>query len=361
MPPHTSARDFLLVRAGESVAHWASTVYCNYERSSTVASMKALQIQQLGSLDDIEIVEVDSPDLSPGHIRVAVLASGLNYVDSLMIEGKYQIKPPVPYRPGSEIVGRVIEVASDVTNLKIGDRVFSPSGGFADEAVLSSSRVIAIPDQLSDGQGATFMQSYLTAWFAFHKRAQVREGATMLVLGAGGGVGLAAVDLGVAMGMRVIAAASSPEKRQLALDRGAFAAIDVLNEDVKLRTRELCGGGVDMVYDPVGGDLAEACLRALAPFGQYLVVGFVGGIPRLPANHVLLTNRTVVGIDWGAWVGRNIVENQGMLVDVLAQIAAGKLHPVEPVTYPMSKAVQAMRDLQDRKIAGKVALVPVFD
>ena len=361
MPPHTSARDFLLVRAGESVAHWVSTVYCNYERSSTVASMKALQIQQLGSLDDIEIVEVDSPDLSPGHIRVAVLASGLNYVDSLMIEGKYQIKPPVPYRPGSEIVGRVIEVASDVTNLKIGDRVFSPSGGFADEAVLSSSRVIAIPDQLSDGQGATFMQSYLTAWFAFHKRAQVREGATMLVLGAGGGVGLAAVDLGVAMGMRVIAAASSPEKRQLALDRGAFAAIDVLNEDVKLRTRELCGGGVDMVYDPVGGDLAEACLRALAPFGQYLVVGFVGGIPRLPANHVLLTNRTVVGVDWGAWVGRNIVENQGMLVDVLAQIAAGKLHPVEPVTYPMSKAVQAMRDLQDRKIAGKVALVPVFD
>jgi NADPH2:quinone reductase len=323
--------------------------------------MKALQIQQLGSLDDIEIVEIDSPVLSPGQIRVTVLASGLNYVDSLMIEGKYQIKPPVPYRPGSEIVGRVVEVASDVTNLKIGDRVFSPSGGFADEAVLSASRVIAIPDQLSDGQGATFMQSYLTAWFAFHKRAQVREGATMLVLGAGGGVGLAAVDLGVAMGMRVIAAASSPEKRQLGLDRGAFAAINVLNEDVKLRTRELCGGGVDMVYDPVGGDLAEPCLRALAPFGQYLVVGFVGGIPRLPANHVLLTNRTVVGVDWGAWVGRNIEENQGMLIEVLAEIAAGKLHPVEPVTYPMSKAVQAMRDLQDRKIAGKVALVPVFD
>jgi NADPH2:quinone reductase len=268
--------------------------------------MKVLQIQQLGSLDDIEIVVVDSPELAAGQIRVAVLASGLNYVDSLMIEGRYQIKPPVPYRPGSEIVGRVVEVASDVTNLKIGDRVFSPSG--------SASRVIPIPEQLSDGQGATFMQSYLTAWFAFHKRAQVREGATMLVLGAGGGVGLAAVDLGVAMGMRVIAAASSAEKRQLALDRGAFAAIDVLNEDVKLRTRELCGGGVDMVYDPVGGDLAEPCLRALAPFGQYLVVGFVGGIPRLPANHVLLTNRTVVGVDWGAWVGRNVVENQGMLI-----------------------------------------------
>ena len=323
--------------------------------------MKSLQVQQLGSLDSIEIVEIESPALSPGQIRVAILASGLNYVDSLMIEGRYQITPPVPYRPGSEIVGRVIEVASDVTNIKIGDRVFSPSGGFADEAVLQAARVIAIPDQLTDGQGATFMQSYLTAWFAFYKRAQIREGATMLVLGAGGGIGLAAVDLGVAMGMRVIAAASSEEKRQLALDRGAFAAIDVLTEDVKLRTRELCGGGVDIVYDPVGGDLAEPCLRALAPFGQYLVVGFVGGIPRLPANHVLLANRTVVGVDWGAWVAKNVDEHQGMLHAVLGQIAEGKLHPIEPVTYPMSKAVQAMRDLQDRKIAGKVALVPVFD
>lgn len=323
--------------------------------------MKTLQVQQLGSLDSIEIVEIKSPALTPGQIRVAILASGVNYVDSLMIEGRYQIKPPVPYRPGSEIVGRVIEVASDVTNVKISDRVFSPSGGFADEAVLQAARVIAIPDQLTDGQGATFMQSYLTAWFAFYKRALIREGATMLVLGAGGGIGLAAVDLGVAMGMRVIAAASSEEKRQLALDRGAFAAIDVLTEDVKLRTRELCGGGVDVVYDPVGGDLAEPCLRALAPFGQYLVVGFVGGIPRLPANHVLLANRTVVGVDWGAWVAKNVDEHQGMLHAVLAEIAAGKLHPIEPVTYPMSKAVQAMRDLQDRKIAGKIALIPAFD
>lgn len=323
--------------------------------------MKTLQVQQLGTLDALEIVDIDSPDLLPGQIRVAVLASGLNYVDSLMIEGKYQIKPPLPYRPGSEIVGRVIEVGADVSNYKIGDRIFSPSGGFAEEAVVYAARVVSIPDRLSDGQGATFMQSYLTAWFAFHKRAHVREGATMLVLGAGGGVGLAAVDLGVAMGMRVIAAASSAEKRQLALDRGAFAVIDVLNEDVKLRTRELCGGGVDIVYDPVGGDLAEPCLRALAPFGQYLVIGFVGGIPRLPANHVLLTNRSVIGVDWGAWVAKNGEENQEMVIKVLAQITAGKLHPVEPVTYPMSKAVQAMRDLQDRKIAGKVVLIPQFD
>jgi NADPH2:quinone reductase len=325
--------------------------------------MKTMIVQELGSLDALEVVEMESPELVAGHVRIAITACGLNYVDSLMIEGRYQIKPPVPYRPGSEVVGKVTEVASDVTNLKIGDRVFAPigMGGFSDEAVVNSARLLPIPDELTDGQGATFMQSYLTAWFAFHKRATIREGATMLVLGAGGGVGLAAVDLGVAMGLRVIAAASSEEKRQLALDRGAFAAIDVLTEDVKARTRELCGGGVDMVYDPVGGELAEPCLRALAPFGQYLVVGFVGGIPTLPANHILLTNRTVVGVDWGAWVGRNQMENAGMLMEVLSFIQQGKLHPVEPVTYPMSRAVQAMRDLQNRKIAGKVALLPVFD
>ena len=320
-------------------------------------------VQELGSLDALRVVEMESPELIAGHVRIAITACGLNYVDSLMIEGKYQIKPPVPYRPGSEVVGKVIEVSPDVTNLKVGDRVFAPIGvgGFSDEAVVSATRLLPIPDELTDGQGATFMQSYLTAWFAFHHRAIVREGATMLVLGAGGGVGLAAVDLGVAMGLRVIAAASSEEKRQLALDRGAFAAIDVLTEDVKARTRELCGGGVDLVYDPVGGDLAEPCLRALAPFGQYLVVGFVGGIPRLPANHVLLTNRTVVGVDWGAWVGRHQAENAVMLMEVLSFIKQGKLHPVEPVTYPMSHAVQAMRDLQNRKIAGKVALLPIFD
>jgi NADPH2:quinone reductase len=183
----------------------------------------------------------------------------------------------------------------------------------------------------------------------------------MLVLGAGGGVGLAAVDVGVALGMKVIAAASSQEKRELAMKQGAFATIDVLNEDVKARARELADGKLDVVYDPVGGDLAAQSLRALAPGGQYLVVGFVAGIPQLPANHVLLTNRTVVGVDWGAWMLKNYEANAQMLVEVLGEITQGNLHPIEPVAYPMSQAVQAMRDLQNRKIAGKVALTPQFD
>ena len=319
-------------------------------------------IDELGNLDNLHVVEMESPQLGKGQVRIDILACGLNYVDSLMIEGKYQIKPAVPYRPGSEVVGRVTEVSSGVTNVRVGDRVFVPigTGGFSDEAVVDSRRALRIPEQLSDGQGATFMQSYLTAWFAFNHRAAVMEGDTMLVLGAGGGVGLAAVDLGAALGMKVIAAASSQEKRDLAMKQGAFATIDVLNEDVKVRARELSEGKLDVVYDPVGGDLAAQCLRALAPGGQYLVVGFVAGIPQLPANHILLTNRTVVGVDWGAWMLKNYEANSQMLVEVLAEITKGNLHPVEPVSYPMSQSVQAMRDLQNRKVAGKVALVPTF-
>jgi NADPH2:quinone reductase len=215
-----------------------------------------------------------------------------------------------------------------------------------------ASRALRIPNNLTDGQAATFMQSYLTAWFAFRHRADIREGDTMLVLGAGGGIGLAAVDLGVAMGAKVIAAASSPEKRQLAMDAGAFATIDVLTEDLKLRARELADGKLDLVYDPVGGDLAEQALRALASGGQYMVVGFVAGIPKLPANLVLLLNRTVIGVDWGA--------HADMVVEVLKEMGEGRLHPVEPVSYPMSQAVQALRDMQNRKVAGKVILVPDF-
>ena len=324
--------------------------------------MKSLVVNQLGSLDDLHVQETPSPALSDGQVRIKVAACGLNFVDSLLVEGRYQVKPAVPFVPGSEITGRIVETGPGVDASMVGRRVFAPvpNGGFADEVVTAANRILPIPDALSDGQGATFMQSYLTAWFAFTRRTQVQAGKTMLVLGAGGGIGLAAVDAGVALGLRVIAAASSEEKRQLALDRGAFATVDVLNDDVKAKVRELAGGGVDIVYDPVGGDLAEPCLRALNAGGEYMVVGFVAGIPRLPANFVLLLNRTVVGVDWGAWVGRNQGENQKMLVEVMGRIVDGSLHPVEPVAYPMSRAVEAMRDLQNRKVAGKVALVPDF-
>jgi NADPH2:quinone reductase len=203
------------------------------------------------------------------------------------------------------------------------------------------------------------MQSYMTAYFALVERARVHPGQWLLVLGAGGGVGLAAVDVGRALGMQVIAAASSSEKRDMAVSRGAVAVIDSSTEDVKARARTISGDGVDAVYDPVGGKIGEECLRSLREDGQFLVIGFASGdIPKLPANQVLLRNRRVTGVDWGAWVGRNPAANQELVGEVLTMIADGALHPVEPVSYPFEQAAQALADQQNRKVVGKAALVP---
>lgn len=322
--------------------------------------MRALVYENLGPLESGRIITMPSPPLAESHVRVAVAAAGVNYVDSLMAEGRYQIKPPTPFVPGGEVVGRVSELGPNVADVRVGDRVFAPVGigGFADEVVVHEKRLLRLPDSLSDGQAATFMQSYMTAWFAMTERAHVQEGRTMLVLGAGGGIGVAAVDVANALGVKVIAAASSQEKLDLAVSRGAVATINTTVEDTKERAKELSGGGVDYVYDPVGGSLGETCLRALGEDGQYIVIGFVAGIPALPANQVLLRNRRVTGVDWGAWVGRHQQENRAMLDTVLTLISEGKLRPIEPRQYPLEEAVQAMRDLQGRKIAGKIALIP---
>ena len=298
-------------------------------------------------------------------MRLRVLASGVNYVDGLLIQGKYQIKPPTPFIPGMEVVGEVIECSDDVSQDLLGQRVLANVGfgGFATEAVVRADRVISIPDTLSTGQAASFLQSYLTGWFALTRRAHISSESIagkeqwMLVLGAGSGVGLAAVDIGSALGLRVIAAASSQEKRDLALACGAYAVIDTSNEDVKERAKEISGGGVDVLYDPVGGSLGETCLRALGEDGQYLVIGFVAGIPQLPANQVLLRNRRVVGVDWGAWAGRNPQGNAQLLDEVLAKIASKDLNPVEPQVYLLSEAAVALKDLEERRVAGKVVLV----
>lgn len=322
--------------------------------------MRAIVCRQLGPLEGLELVEQPSPPIGPSLVRIAVGACGVNYVDGLFVQGQYQIKPPTPFVPGMEVAGRITELGADVTGLTVGDRVLANVGlgGYASEVVVPAARVVPIPDTLSDGQAATFMQSYLTGWFALTERARVLPGQTMLVLGAGGGVGLAAVDIGHALGLRVLAAASTPAKRELARSRGADEVIDTTTEDVKERAKELSGGGVDVLYDPIGGELGETCLRALGEDGQYVVIGFVAGIPKLPANQILLRNRRVVGVDWGAWAGRHPDQNQRLLDEVLARIAAGDLRPVEPTTYPLEQAAQALADLADRKVAGKVALVP---
>lgn len=324
--------------------------------------MRSIVCRQFGPLDQLEVQETPSPDLFPGTVRIAVTACGVNYVDALFVQGKYQIKPPTPFVPGMEVVGTITEMAPDVEGLALGTRVFANVGlgGYASEAMAAAKRVIQLPDTLTDGQAATFMQSYLTAWFALVERAQVQPDRWLLVLGAGSGVGLAAVDVGRALGLKVIAAASTADKRSLADSRGAVAVIDSTREanEVKEEAKRISGGGIDYLYDPVGGTLGETCLRALTDDGQYLVIGFVAGIPNLPANQILLRNRRVTGVDWGGWAGKNPGLNDRLLTQVLDLIGQGKLSPVEPQTYPLDQAAQALRDLEERKVAGKVALIP---
>ena len=299
--------------------------------------------------------------VGPGQVRIAVTAAGVNFVDGLFVQGLYQIKPPTPFVPGGEVAGVVSEVGAGVTTHAVGDRVFTSTGlgGFTSELVWPAKRVFHTPDALTDGQAATFVQSYGTAWFALHHRARMQAGETLLVLGAGGGVGLAAVDVGHSLGLHVIAGASSADKRAIAIAHGAESVIDTSSEDVKTRAKELSGGGVHAVYDPVGGALAEAGLRSLRDDGQLLIIGFAAGeIPRLPANQILLRNRRVTGVDWGGWVSTHQVENEALLGDVLAAITRGELHPVEPKAYALADVAVALADQLDRNVTGKSVLLP---
>lgn len=326
--------------------------------------MRAVVCPSFGPIADLEIVERDSPPCGPGDVRVAVTACGVNYVDGLFVKGEYQIKPPTPFTPGMEVVGRITEVGADVTDRVVGDRVFVNVGlgGYVSEVVVAAPRTLALPDGITDGQAATFMQSYLTGWFALRERANARAGQVLLVLGAGGGVGAAAVDIGVLLGLRVIAVASTEDKRSLALAQGAHAVIDSSTEDVKERAKEIAkewgSSGVDLIYDPVGGDLSTTCLRALGDDGALLVIGFVAGIPSLPANQILLRNRRVIGVDWGGWALRNGPRNDELTAEVLTHVLAGELHPVEPTPYSLERVVDALTDLAERRVAGKVVLVP---
>ncbi len=323
--------------------------------------MRVVSCNSFGPVANLVVEDRPSVPVGPGQVRIAVTAAGVNFVDGLFVQGLYQIKPPLPFVPGGEVAGVVTEVADDVSSLAVGDRVFASTGlgGFASEIVWPARRVVRTPAALTDAQAATFVQSYGTAWFALRNRARLQAGEWLLVLGAGGGVGLAAVDVGRMMGLHVIAAASSEEKRAVAVAHGAEAVIDTSGEDVKARAKELSGGGVHAVYDPVGGALAESGLRSLRDDGQLLVVGFAAGeIPKLPANQILLRNRRVTGVDWGGWVGGHQAENEQLLGEVLAAIERGELHPVVPREYPFDQVATALQDQLSRNVTGKSVLVP---
>lgn len=323
--------------------------------------MRAVVCSAFGPPEALTLSELPPAELRPGQVRIRVEAAGVNFVDALMVQGLYQIKPPLPYVPGGEGVGVVSELGPDVTDRALGDRVvFSAPRAFATEVVAPAAGLVPAPPGLTVGQAGSFVQSYLTAWFALVERARLAAGSTLLVLGAGGGVGLAAVDLARALGITVVAAASTPEKLELARARGAAHLVDTTRESVKDRVKELTEGrGVDAAYDPVGGALAEQALRALGEDGQLLVIGFAAGeIPRLPANQVLLRNRRVTGVDLGGWVARRPGEAARMLASLGEHLATGTLDPVEPTAYPLAETGRALRDLLDRKVAGKAVVTP---
>ena len=329
--------------------------------------MKAMLSKAVGGPETLVLEDVPSPEVNAGGVLIAIKAVGVNYPDVLIIEDKYQFKPPRPFAPGGEVSGVIKAVGAGVTNVKVGDRVLGNTGwgGMAEELVLDAARVIAIPDAMPFDQAAAFIMTYGTSYHALKDRGHAKAGETLLVLGAAGGVGLAAVELGKAMGLRVIAACSSQEKVDLTLKHGADAGVvygrGPFDKDGQKKLSEqlkaACGpSGANLIYDAVGGDYAEAALRAIAWEGRFLVVGFPAGIPRIPLNLMLLKSCDVVGVFWGAAVARDPEGHKRNVRELFELYAAGKIKPYVSERFPLERANDAIVHLASRKAMGKVVV-----
>lgn len=323
--------------------------------------MKAVLCKEYGPPDSLVLEDVESLKPAKGQVVVSVKACGVNFPDILIIQGKYQFKPPLPFAPGGEVAGIVKEVGEGIDSVNVGDRViaFIGWGGFAGEVLTDTTRLIPIPANMDFTTAAAFVLTYGTSHYALKDRAQLKPGETLLVLGAAGGVGLAAVELGKVMGARVIAAASSGEKLEVCTQRGADEVINYLDEDLKVRVKDMTGGnGVDVVFDPVGGDFSEAALRSMAWGGRHLVIGFTAGeIPRVPLNLPLLKGCSVVGVFWGSFMAREPGHYRENIQELLSWFSAGKIKPYISATYPLEQAAKALNDVMNRKVKGKVVLL----
>lgn len=322
--------------------------------------MRAAVCKVLGEPETLSIETLPSPPVGPGQVRIHTHAAGVNFADGLMVGGTYQEKPPLPFIPGFEIAGTIAEVGEGVTGLEVGDRVIGlvSVGGYADEAVVEAANVYPIPDMMSFEAAAGFPIAYGTSHGALDWRADLKPGETLLVLGAAGGVGLTAVEIGHAMGAMVIAAASSPEKLAVAKSRGATHLIDTSTEDLRARVKDLAGArGVDVVYDPVGGDLFDAALRVTAWEGRMIIIGFAGGrVPQIPANLLLVKNVSAVGFYWGSYRAKDPARVRASFDTLLGWVADGKLKPHVSETFALEDAAKAIRVLQSRKATGKVVI-----
>ena len=324
--------------------------------------MRALVCKEFAPYDQLSVEEVDAPPLGEGFVMVDVKAAGVNFPDILLVEGKYQMKPETPFVPGMEVAGVISELGEGVQGMKAGDRVIAATmlGGFAEKVPVPASQLVPMPDSMSFEEGAALTTIYGTSYHALKDRARLKEGETVLVLGAAGGVGIATVQLAKAMGANVIAAASSTEKLEFCKANGADDVINYAEEDLKARAKELTGGkGVDVVYDPVGGDYSEAALRASGWDARYLVIGFAAGpIPKIPLNLALLNSRNIMGVFWGAWVGREPRANAQNLKEIFDFFEAGRLKPQISASYGLDDYAKAFEDLLNRRVKGKVVLTP---
>lgn len=329
--------------------------------------MKAVLSKEIGGPETLVLEELPDPVAGPGQVLIDVKACGVNYPDVLIIEDKYQFKPPRPFAPGGEVSGVISAVGEGVTRFKVGDRVLASTGwgGYAEKLALEEQRCTAIPDNMPFDEAAAFVLTYGTSYYALKDRGHVKAGETLLVLGAAGGVGLAAVELGKAMGVRVIAAASSQEKVDLAIKHGADSGVvyprGPFDKDGQKELASLikgaCGpNGWDVAYDAVGGDYSEATIRAAGWNGRFLVIGFPSGIPKIPLNLTLLKSCDIVGVFWGAAVARDPKGHAQNLRELMDLYAAGKIKPYVSERFPLARAGEAIAHLSSRKAMGKVVI-----
>ncbi len=322
--------------------------------------MKAIVCKQFGPPSSLVLEGIQSPSYKENEVLVSVRACGVNFPDTLIIQGLYQFKPELPFTPGSDIAGVVKEVGAGVTHLKPGDEVFGfvMHGGYAEEVIVPGNACFKKPPMMGFPVAASFMMAYGTSYHALKDRGNLKEGETLLVLGASGGVGLAAVELGKLMGAKVIAAASSNEKLKLCQEYGADEVINYTSEDLKSRIKELTlGKGVDVVYDPVGGEYSEPSIRGMAWEGRYLVVGFAAGdIPKVPLNLTLLKGCAIVGVFWGSFAMKTPKKNMQNTMELMQWYGAGKLKPHIHEIYPLKEASKALEAMMNREVRGKVVI-----
>ncbi|WP_405206283.1 NADPH:quinone oxidoreductase family protein [Aquimarina sp. LLG6339-5] len=322
--------------------------------------MKAIVCKQYGPPSNLVYEDVVSPKPKGNEVLIQVKTCGVNFPDTLIIQGLYQFKPDVPFIPGSDVAGVIKEVGIDVKHLNIGDEVFGfvMQGGYAQEVVVPANVCFKKPPKMDFSVAASFMIAYGTSYHALKDRAQLKQHETLLVLGASGGVGLAAIELGKLLGAKVIAAASSKEKLELCKQYGADEVINYTEEDLKSKIKELTNGkGVDVVYDPVGGDFSEPALRGTAWEGRYLVIGFAAGhIPKVPLNLALLKGCSIVGVFWGNFAMKNPKGNMDNTLQLMKWMEEGRVQPHIHKIYPLEEAPNALEEMMNRKVRGKVVI-----